>query len=55
MAEVLSLLVGSTGNLGDLQEILPDALGLGELLIQLFKVPRDESFTRPFLTWRKTF
>ena len=55
VAEVLSLLVGSTGNLGDLQEILPDALGLGELLIQLFKVPRDESFTRPFGTWRKTF
>ena len=55
VAEVLSLLVGSTGNLSDLQEILPDALRLGELLVQLFKIPMDESFTRPLSTWRKTF
>lgn len=40
VAEVLTLLVGSTGNLGNLQEVLPNGLGLGKLSIQIVEITR---------------
>ena len=40
VAEILTLLVGSTGDLGDLQEVLPNGLGLGKLFIQIVQIAR---------------
>ena len=41
VTEVLTLIVGSTGNLGNLQEILPNGLGLGKLSIQIVEITRE--------------
>ena len=38
VAEVLSLLVGSTRNLGHLKEVLPHGLGFGELSVQVVEI-----------------
>lgn len=38
VAEVLSVLVGATRNLGHLQEVLPHRLGFGELVIEFVEI-----------------